>query len=164
MQAFDDDKLQGLIDDAIKNAKLGDTKQASGNPLITANELKAVEKALADRIYNRIIDYGYYRPVYGSIYYRPYYVSPYTGYLSYDLESAISRVLGFHDYISRYEIENHVVSHVTDPAIVEILGVMYDVLQQKGSQIEAKANNTGANQEPAKKADAAAPAKKTLAQ
>jgi hypothetical protein len=82
VQGYEDDKLQALIDSAIQNAKIGDTKQADGSPLITSSELKAVEKVLAERIYNRIIDTGYYRPLYGSLYYRPYYVSPYLGYLS----------------------------------------------------------------------------------
>ena len=161
VQGLDDDSLQKLVDDAVKNAKLGDTKFGA-SALVTAAELKAVEKALAERIYNRIIDTGYYRPALGSLYYRPGYWHPTYDFLPWDLESAISRVLGFHDYIGRYELENHVISHVTDPAVVEILGVMYDVMQKKGSQAEAAANNK-ANQSPAVK-QAPAPAAKSLAQ
>jgi len=38
---------------------------------VKAGELKAVEKALAEKIYGRIIDTGLYRPALGSSYYRP---------------------------------------------------------------------------------------------
>jgi hypothetical protein len=43
----------------------------------------------------------------------------------------MSRVLGFHDYIDRYETTNRVINHVTDPGMSEILGVMYDLMKKK---------------------------------
>jgi len=87
-------------------------------------------------LYNRIIDSGYYRPSLGSSYYRPSYYYPYHNYnyLPYGLESSISRVLGFHDYINRYEVANRVIGHVADPALTEILGVLYDLINKKGGE------------------------------
>ena len=135
------DDLQKLVDDAVKNAKVGESTQG-GNKLVNGDELKNVEKALAERIYNRIIDGGYYRPPVGSMYYRPYYV-PYLGayHMPYDLSSGIHRVLGLHDYLNKYDIENRVISHVTDPGTAEILGVMYDLInkEKQGKEGEKKA-------------------------
>lgn len=117
-----------------------------------------MEKALSEKILYRLIDGGYYRPPIGSIYYRPNYYPAYyhpTGtyyLLPNDLEIAIGRVLTFHDYINRYEVAHDVINRVSDPAVVEILGVMYDVMQQNKSKKEAAANNTGAKQEVAKAA------------
>ena len=49
-----------MVDDAIKNAK---NKPAGKEEALTKDgEMKAVEKILADKIYNRIISTGYYRP------------------------------------------------------------------------------------------------------
>lgn len=133
-----EDDLQKLVDEAVKNAKLSDA-QLGKEALVKAGELKAIEKALAERIYERIIDTGLYRPVLGSVYYRPTYYYPYysTYTLPYSLEAAIARVLSFHDYINRYEVENRVINYVTDPALTEILGVMYD-LMNKNKGAEAK--------------------------
>jgi len=105
-----DDDLQKLVDEAVKNAKINESKTGK-ETLVKAGELKAVEKSLADRIYQRIIETGVYRPAYGSAYYRPSYYYPYHGYNGlYDgLEGQIHRVLGFHDYINRYETENRVI-------------------------------------------------------
>lgn len=117
-----------------------------------------MEKALAEKIYARMIDGGFYRPPVGSIYYRPNYYPAYYHprgtyyYLPNDLEASIGRVLGFHDYINRYELTHDVINRVSDPAVVEILGAMYDVMQQNRSKKEASANNTGAKQEVAKPA------------
>lgn len=65
-----------MVDAAVKNAKLNETKSGK-EALVKAGELKAVEKALAEKIYNRIIDTGLYRPPLGSAYYRPSYYYPY---------------------------------------------------------------------------------------
>lgn len=135
-----EDDLQKLVDEAVKGAKLNETKTGK-EALVKAGELKAVEKALSEKLYNRIIDTGLYRPTLGSSYYRPSYYTPYHSYqnygLPYGLESSISRVLGFHDYVNRYEVENRVINHVTDPGMTEILGVMYDMLN-KNKAGEAK--------------------------
>jgi hypothetical protein len=146
-----EDDLQKLVDEAVKNAKLNETKTGK-EALVKAGELKAVEKALADKFYNRIIDTGIYRPTIGSSYYRPAYYHPYQSYqygsgLPYGLESSIHRVLGFHDYINRYEVENRVINHVTDPAMTEILGVMYDVMNKNKA---GDAKKEGAAAAPAK--------------
>jgi hypothetical protein len=71
------DDLQKLVDDAVSNSKLGESQQGGKN-IVNADELKSVEKVLADRIYSRVIDSGYHRPQYGSMYYRPQY-APYLG-------------------------------------------------------------------------------------
>lgn len=74
-----EDDLQKLVDAAVKNAKLKETKSGK-EALVKAGELKAVEKALAEKIYSRIIDTGLYRPPLGSSYYRPSYPSYYYPY------------------------------------------------------------------------------------
>ena len=71
--SYGTDDLQKLVDEAVKNAKLKETTVGGKEALVKAGELKAVEKSLADRIYGRIIDAGYWRPALGSAYYRPSY-------------------------------------------------------------------------------------------
>ena len=112
--------------------------------------MRAVEAILADRIYNRIISEGLYRPDWRSAYYRPYYPS-YTAYLSPSLSYEINRLLDYHDYIDRYGVVNHVLSYTLDPRLAEIIGVMHDVINKP---------KAGAAATPA----ATAPAAKTLLQ
>ena len=112
--------------------------------------MRAIEAVLADKIYNRIISDGYYRPTYGSPYYRPYY-PPYRGYyLPYDLEQDVWRVLRYHDYVDRYDVVNKVMGHTLDPKLKEVLEKMYDMVH----------NKKGEEKKEEKKADA--PAAKTL--
>lgn len=113
--------------------------------------MRAVEAILADRIYNRIISEGLYRPSWRSSYYRPYYPS-YSSYLSPSLSYEINRLLNYHDYIDRYGVVNHVLSYTLDPRLEEILSVIHDVVNKP------KAGGAAAN------ATAAAPAAKTLVQ
>jgi len=139
IQTKDDNELQKLVDDAVKNAKVNETSLGK-DKLVKEGELKAIEKTMSDRIYNRIIDQGYWRPALGSAYYRPQYPSYLGGYpLSAGLYGSIHSVLGLHDFINRYEMENQVVSHMVDPAMSEILGVMYDIVNKKPEEKKAEA-------------------------
>ena len=146
-----------MVDEAVKNAKIGET-QSGKETLVRAGELKAVEKTLSERIFGRILDTGLYRPPLGSSYYRPSYYYPYHNYnylerpsMPYGLESSMTRVLGLHDYINRYETTNRVIGHVTDPGLTEILGVMYDLINKKEQPAAAGgAANSTAPAAPAK--------------
>lgn len=106
--------------------------------------MRAIEAILADKIYNRIISDGYYRPSWTSSYYRPYYPT-YRPYLNSSLDWEVRRILGYHDYINRYEALNKVVGHTLDPKLEEIIGVLYDLVNKKDG---GAANSTA----PAKKA------------
>lgn len=116
-----------------------------------------MEKALSEKIYGRVVDAGYYRPNPGSIYYRPnYQASYYPAYhhnygLPLDLETSISSVLGFHDHIGAYERTHDIVNHVADPAVTEILGAMYDVMQKNKAK-EGEKKEGDKKEEPAKQA------------
>lgn len=90
-----------------------------------ADELKAVEKALANKIYNRILDSQ--RPAYGGyqVYYPPSHYP-----LSDVLYESVVGLLGYHDIVDRIYLENRVIDHVTDPAMSEILGIMYDIVHK----------------------------------
>ena len=99
LQSKSTDDLQKLVDDAVKNAKLNETKTGK-EALVKGGELKAVEKSLADRIYNRVIDAGYYRPSLGSAYYRPTYTPWNASPLTAGLYGDITGLLGYHDYVN----------------------------------------------------------------
>lgn len=105
--------------------------------------MRAIEAILADKIYNRIISEGYYRPSYKSYYYRPYYPA-YRGYLSSDLDYEVRRVLAYHDYVNRYEAVNKVVEKTLDPKLAEIIGVLYDLVNKKKDDKAANATKPAA--------------------
>ena len=141
-----------MVDDAVKNAKLDETKTGK-EALVKGGELKAVEKSLADRIYSRVIDAGYYRPALGSAYYRPSYNMPMNySPLAGGLYGDVTGLLGYHDYVNRYQMQHRVIGNVLDPALTEILGVMYDLTKKAEAKPEAAAAGD------AKPAEAAKPA------
>ena len=155
------DDLQKLVDEAVKNAKLKETTHGGKDALVKDGELKAVEKALSDRIYGRIIDAGYWRPAVGSSYYRPNYAPWAQHPMGAGLYGDIHQVLGLNDFINRYEVENRVMGHVLDPALTEILGVMYDIINKKDAKggdkkEEAKGGDKKAEEKPAADAKKAA--------
>ena len=127
LSGISEEALQRMVDDAIKNAK---NKPAEDkNAAEIDGKMRAVERVLADKIYNRIISEGYYRPSWSSSYYRPYYPT-YRPYLSGDLDAQIRRVLNYHTYVNQYEGLNKVLGHTLDPKLEEIIGVMYDLIKK----------------------------------
>jgi hypothetical protein len=98
---------------------------AAANKAKAAEEdalMHAVEEEVAEAIYRRIVSAGYYRPRRG-------WVSP----VPWDLESKIERLLRYHDFIRRYELENRIIGAILDPQLEEIIGILYDVIKGTGS-------------------------------
>ena len=107
---------------ATTGATAGD---AAANKAKAAEEdalMHAVEEEVAEAIYRRIVSAGYYRPRRG-------WVSP----VPWDLESKIERLLRYHDFIRRYELENRIIGAILDPQLEEIIGILYDVIKGTGS-------------------------------
>lgn len=136
LEGITDEAMTRLVNQALENAKNKPT--VDKDAATKDGQMRAVEAALADKIYNRIIGEGYYRPAYTSAYYRPYYPT-YRPYLSSNLDSEIHRVLGYHNYVNRYEAVNKVVGHTLDPKLEEVIGVLYDLVNKKGAKAEANA-------------------------
>ena len=84
--------------------------------------MRAVEELLADIIYRRIVDTGYYLPGTGLL-----------RALDYSTSAKIERLLRYHDFIRRYELENRIIGAILDPQLEEIIGILYDVIKGTGS-------------------------------
>lgn len=140
--------MNKLVDQAIANRN--SRTPAEKNAASQDASMRAVESILADRIYNRIIGQGYYRPSWKSSYYRPYYPNYSASYLNPGLSYDVNRLLNYHKAVDSYSHVNNVLGHTLDPRLEEILGVAYDLVNKK----PAAANSTA----PAKAAAPAAPA------
>ena len=133
-----------LVNQAIDNAQ--NKPPVDTNALEKDGQMRAIEGALADKIYQRVITEGYYRPTWTSTYYRPSYpvYRPYVS--STSLDSEIRRILSYHTYVNSYESINKVLGHTLDPKLQEIIGVLYDLVNKKdGAAAKPAAANATKN-------------------
>jgi hypothetical protein len=127
LKGISDESMHSMVDLALeKGAKKEDDASAKDA------QMRVIEEILADHLANEIIAAGYWRPGWRSVYYRPYY-PPYRGYyVSPSVSYQITRLLGFEDYLKKYELINDILGHTLSPKLEELLSVIYDLVYGKG--------------------------------
>jgi hypothetical protein len=140
LKAMTDDDVLKLIQDAVDTAKKNDKPSegaiSTDKAIAKDAEMKAVEKALADRILTRLL-MGSYLGGDGLLRYP----------LERDLVLKIAALRAYHDLILNYELSNAIASFI-EPTVDDVLRVLRIVTDTSG--MGSKPSSKESTKEPSK--------------